>query len=159
MTMDIYGWPGFSLQIIYGWRESSIGSRKVAMYHCTSKWQRWPPSSQVVHGWPTGRPRTGYRGPLVSQLAQLPCIDKVVATQRQFWSASSRKLASPTFVAAPVVEALLVVVEYRVECVVRRLRHAPTGQSVRKPVEFQQVQILDKLLIWLLLCNDRCPWY
>ena len=41
MAMAFYGWPGFSLQAVHGWRESPIGSR-AAMYHYTSRWQRGP---------------------------------------------------------------------------------------------------------------------
>ena len=43
IAMAFNGWPGFSLQAVHGWRESPIGSRKAAMYHCTSKWERGPP--------------------------------------------------------------------------------------------------------------------
>ena len=39
-----------------------------------------------------------------------------------------------------------------------KLRHVPTGQSVRKPMVIHQVQIWTKLLTWPLLSDDRYPW-
>ena len=63
MTMAIYGRRGFSLQVIHGWRESPIGSRNAAMYHCTSKWERGPPlpdRPRMAH-WSSADGSTGAR--------------------------------------------------------------------------------------------------
>ena len=116
-----------------------------------------------------------YRDPLVAQ-RQVPMDETVhscrsstrlstpLLAQRQIWSAFSRKPASPMFVAALFVEALLVVVmsthsRYGVRGTgsfqLCRLRQVPAGQTVRKPVEIPQLQFLARLFTCPLLFHRQ----